>query len=57
MREEYAMADLKTEYTNRGGRTCAVEHLVVPDSGNDGRERLLEELAGILTRPDEPVSA
>ena len=57
MREEYAMADLKTEYTNRGGRTCAVEHLVVPDSGNDGRERLLEELVGILTRPDEPVSA
>ena len=44
MQEEYAMADLKTEYTNRGGRTCAVEHLVVPDSG-------------ILTRPDEPVSA
>lgn len=43
------MADLKTAYTDRAGRTHTVEHILAPPDG--GRERAAEELVFVLTRP------
>ena len=49
------MADLEQEYTDRKGRTHTVEHLIVPAEDADGRERLVEELFHVLTKPDKGI--
>ena len=51
------MVKLKEEYTDVGHRTHAVEHMTVSIEDEGARERVVEELLRILTRPDGPAHA
>lgn len=44
------MAELKTEYVDIGAVTHPVEHIVIPSDG-ENRERIIETLYDILTKP------
>lgn len=43
------MAVLKEAYTDTGGRTHKVEHILIPAGDNADRERVVEELFQALT--------
>jgi len=50
------MTNLKNEYIDAKDVKHKVEHIIMPTYDKNSKERVIEELFSVLTRPDKHIS-